>query len=421
VRPHHPVVELLTEFGEGLLDVAYRIGDKIGDFLLERTACDASTSLTGGNLMPDTPSSSPILRLNSALSKKELKRIGDTFSALVLHEEHLWLGGDEGTSIDLMTRDNTDNFGNHKRFDLSQLLQLPGGAKAEIDIEGLDVNGGYLWLVGSHSLKRNKPDDNSTYDENIARISDIAADGNRFMLGRVPISNGPDFRPVMQSGSLTAARLAGGSQGDLLTQSLKDDPHIGPFVPFLSNGKMVGIPSKDNGLDVEGLAVSGNRAFLGLRGPVLRGWAVVLELQMADSSNGLFGLEVLQEGRKYRKHFLQLEGLGVRDLAIHEKDLYILAGPTMVLDGPAFIYQWSDALDQLSDSLTWLQSLKKVVSLPFGVRKDHAEGITLIQSDPLSVLVCYDSPGTNRIVGIDGVRADIFSLGAAPVSSEQVA
>jgi len=176
---------------------------------------------------------------------------------------------------------------------------------------------------------------------------------------------------------------------------------------------MVGIPSKDNGLDVEGLAVSGNRIFLGLRGPVLRGWTVVLELQMVDSSNGLFKLDSLgTSGVRYRKHFLQVEGLGVRDLAIHGKDLCILAGPTMDLDGPVFIYHWSNALDQVSDSFTWLQDLKRVVSLPFGVGKDHAEGITLIRSDPLSVLVCYDSPDKARIDGIDedGVRADIFGL-----------
>jgi Protein of unknown function (DUF3616) len=48
--------------------------------------------------------------------------------------------------------------------------------------------------------------------------------------------------------------------------------------------------------------------------------------------------------------------------------------------------------------------------VPFGVGKDHAEGMTLIRNDPLSVLVCYDSPGGARLVGSDGVRADVFVL-----------
>ena len=97
----------------------------------------------------------------------------------------------------------------------------------------------------------------------------------------MPFSNGPDCRPVQNNGGLTAARLEGDARGNLLTKSLQDDPHIGPFVPRFSNGKLSGIPGKDNGFDVEGLAVSGNRAFLGLRGPVW-GWAVVLEVQMVD-------------------------------------------------------------------------------------------------------------------------------------------
>jgi L-seryl-tRNA(Ser) seleniumtransferase len=41
----------------------------------------------------------------------------------------------------------------------------------------------------------------------------------------------------------------------------------------------VHIPGKDNGLDVEGLASVGDRLLVGLRGPVLRGWAIVLEIE----------------------------------------------------------------------------------------------------------------------------------------------
>ena len=103
--------------------------------------------------MLDVPLSSPILRLDPSLTKKELAKIRDNFSAIVLHGSHLWLGGDEGTSIDRMTLDADGNFGSHTRFDLAPLLRLPGGGE-EIDIEGLDVDGGYLWLIGSHSLKR---------------------------------------------------------------------------------------------------------------------------------------------------------------------------------------------------------------------------------------------------------------------------
>ena len=108
-------------------------------------------------------------------------------------------------------------------------------------------------------------------------------------------------------------------------------------------------------MDVEGLAVSGNRVFLGPRGPVLRGWTVVIELQVTDESSGVFMLDVLGSSNvKFRRHFLQLEGLGVRDLVMHGKDVFVLAGPMMDLDGPVFIYRWSNALEQGADSLTFL-------------------------------------------------------------------
>jgi hypothetical protein len=219
---------------------------------------------------------------------------------------------------------------------------------------------------------------------------------------------------VEKEGHLTVARLQGDARGNVLTEALKKDDHIGPFVPrVLPDGTVEGIPSKDNGLDVEGLAVSGNRVFLGLRGPVLRGWTVIIELQVMDASSGVLALDVLgSSGVKFRRHFLQLEGLGVRDFVMHGKDFFVLAGPTMDLDGPVFIYRWSHALEQSADTLTFRKDLKRVVSVPFGIGKDHAEGLTLVPGDALAGMVCYDSPDKARIVGIneDGVRADVFSL-----------
>ena len=365
------------------------------------------------SVMPEVPLSSPFLRLDPSLPKKELAKIRDNFSAVVLHGSHLWLGGDEGTSIDRMTREADGNFGSHTRFDLAPLLQLPGGGE-EIDIEGLAVDGGYLWLIGSHSLKRKKAEAGKTAAENIKRLADVGADGNRFTLARVPLDS--SGKPVKKQGELTVARLQGDARGNLLTEALKKDDHIGPFVPRVSSGAIDGIPSKDNGLDVEGLAVSGNRVFLGLRGPVLRGWTVVIELKVTDGSSGVLMLDDLGSSSvRFRRHFLQLEGLGVRDLVIHGKDVFALAGPTMDLDGPVCIYRWSNALEQGADSLTFLKDLKRVVSVPFGIGTDHAEGLTLVPGGALAGMVCYDSPDKARIEGINegGVRADVFSLNAS--------
>lgn len=360
--------------------------------------------------MPDTPQHSPILRLDSTIPKKELAKIRDNLSGAVFDGTHLWLGGDEGTSIDRLTRGTDGNFGAHTRFDLSSLLTLPGGAE-EIDVEGMDVNGGYLWLIGSHSLKRKKAEADKPPAENIKRLGTVTADGNRYTLARVPIDL--SGTPQKTVGTLTAARLDGTAKSNLLIEALTKDGHLAPFMPRVStDGTIVGIPSKDNGLDVEGLAVSGNRVFLGLRGPVLRGWSMVIELQVADQSSGVLKLDPIGSGPTIRRHFLQLNGLGVRDLVIEGTNLLVLAGPTMDLDGPVFIYRWKNALTHSADSLTFATDLERVVSIPFGVGTDHAEALTVVPGAGPLGLVCYDSPDPARIQGANGneVKADVFTL-----------
>ena len=368
--------------------------------------------------MPDTPHGSMMLHFNPSLPKKELEKIRDNVSAIVLDGKHLWLGGDESASIHRMVRDGSGHFGDHVSFELRELLQLPGTAKEEIDIEGLDVDGGYLWLVGSHSAKRKKAEDDKSMAENIKRLATIDLEGNRFTLARVPLD--ATAKPVDKHGDLTAARLQGTAASNALTDALKHDDHLGRFVarslPPQKPGEdetIEGIPSKDNGLDVEGLAVTGSRVFLGLRGPVLRGWATVIELQVGDGDGGLT-LDTFAPGKPYLKHLLQLGGLGVRELIILGNDMLVLAGPSMDLDGPVFIYRWPGALDLQTDSLTFNKDLTKLVTVPFGVGKDHAEGVTRLGDNPAAVLVCYDSPDAARLEGPNGsvVKADVFAIRA---------
>ena len=76
------------------------------------------------------------------------------------------------------------------------------------------------------------------------------------------------------------------------------------------------IPGKDNGFDIEGLAIYQNSIFLGLRGPVVRGWAMILEIELEDSKPGLMKLRKIgEENKGYKKHFIWLNGLGIRDLS----------------------------------------------------------------------------------------------------------
>lgn len=210
-------------------------------------------------------------------------------------------------------------------------------------------------------------------------------------------------------GANGGARLMGGDRGNVLTEALRFDPHLAPFLA---------IPSKDNGFDVEGLAVRGDRVLLGLRGPVLRGWAVVLELELEEVGTGLLGLRPIgDQGAPYRKHFLDLRGLGLRDMCLHGDDLLVLAGPTMDLDGPAGVYRWRDALGADAPSLLGKDDLEQLLEVPYGTgehaAQDHPEGLCVFreseQGEP-ALLVVYDAPDAHRTQGEAGVRADVFHL-----------
>lgn len=322
----------------------------------------------------------------------------------------LWLASDEANSLERLSPLGTDAFGRHRPFALGDVLELPGAFDDEIDVEGLDHADGYLWIVGSHSMKRRKATAGKNAAKQIARLAEVRSDGNRCLLARVPVADGDDggsalFREI---DGRTAARLMGGRDGNVLTDALRTDPHLGAFLP---------IPGKDNGFDVEGIAARGNRVFLGLRGPVLRGWAIVLELLLVESARGLLSLVPLDGARAlYRKHFLDLHGLGIRELCADRDDLLVLAGPTMDVDGPAGVFRWRDAFGTDGGTLTGRDDLQQVAELPYGTGQDgecdHPEGMTPWATDEGigELLIVYDAPHRRRIEGDGRVRADVFAV-----------
>lgn len=342
------------------------------------------------------------------------KKLRDGLSAVVLVENTLWMAGDETVRLERLTADGRDGFASHVAFPLSDYLTLPAGEADEADIEGLDVADGYLWLVGSHSLKRSKPKSWKPVAENRKRLSSVESDGNRFLLARIPLKGGSvqvlakDVEE--QDARRVAGQLRGNAEGNDLTAALAKDKH---FKDFLA------IPGKDNGLDIEGLAVAEDRIFVGLRGPVLRGWTALLELAVRDEDKArtTFRLkEIGSKGRPYRKHFLDLGGLGVRDLCIDGEDLLILAGPTMDLDGPVAVFRWPGGSKPNEESLVFSESLEKIIDVPFGRGNDHAEGMTLLPRDNKgrrSILILYDAPSEERKKSGKGeatLRADVFEL-----------
>jgi hypothetical protein len=327
-------------------------------------------------------------------------------SAAVQIGNDLWLGSDEGTRLTRLRPDGQGGYGDVSWYALSELLDLPGDDDEEIDVEGLAQDDDVLWLVGSHSPRRQDADDDGSDEERLRRLGRVKRSGNRYTLARLPL--------VTEAGSsslvpVRGARLDGRRRRNMLTDALRDDKHLGRFLR---------IPGKDNGFNVEGLAAADGHVFLGLRGPVLEGWAVVLVVAPEPDPDDDELLRLGRVGRgkgTYRKLFLDLQGLGIRDLHFDGGDLLILAGPTMKLRSDAVVVRWRDAARHADDMMISRDRLEHVLDLPYGSGSteavDHPEGIAIAEEGrDRSLLVVYDSPSPSRRQGAFGVVADRFRL-----------
>jgi hypothetical protein len=106
-----------------------------------------------------------------------------------------------------------------------------------------------------------------------------------------------------------------------LRSVLARNEYLAPFVP---------LPSKENGLDIEGIAHFDKTILLGLRGPLINSIAVIVQLTLARA----------MQVRSLTLHFLNLNGLGVRELAVWDKQVLVIAGPVSSTDEPFRLYRW---------------------------------------------------------------------------------
>jgi hypothetical protein len=343
------------------------------------------------------------------------KALRDGLSVVARIGASIWVANDESLSLERLTLvpGEAPAARHHVSFPLADYLDLPVPPSAdpekpvEADLEGLAFEAGYLWLVGSHSLKRKQPKLKDGVGKAGRQLAKISHDGNRYLLARIPLHEADGaWHPARCHEQRHAARLAGDDRGNALTEALADDEHLAPFLS---------IPGKDNGFDIEGLAVADSRVFLGLRGPVLRGWAVILELEPQAKAADILRLQTLDAGgRPYLKHFLQLGGLGIRDLCRQDDDLLILAGPTMDLDGPVRVLRWpGGAMRHESGEMVPADRLERLLDIPYGQGEDHAEGMALFSpdgGDTSSLLVVYDAAAGTRKSEGNTVAADVFPL-----------
>jgi hypothetical protein len=187
-------------------------------------------------------------------------------------------------------------------------LPQKGGNPAEMDLEGLAVSGNTVYVLGSHSWRRKAVD----------------AEANTVAANRALLLGSPEPQP----GRDVLLRVELDAQGRLRKQQATSlRPLLDQTEPFASFSRTA---SKENGVDAEGLAIWKQNLYIGFRGPVLRGnYTPILKLR--------FGPPV----QKSETLFVNLGGLGIRDLAHTTAGLLILAGP--VGDGPGNfpLYFWN--------------------------------------------------------------------------------
>ena len=224
---------------------------------------------------------------------------------------------------------------------LADLVDLPGAdADEEADVEGLARDGALP--VGGRLAQPAPQADQGPHEgpKALERLARVEGQANRQILVRLPIAEVDGLpTPVRRSrstGSGTGPRRSAAAHD--LRDLLRDDEHLAPFLP---------IPGKDNGLDIEGIAVRGDRVYLGLRGPVLRGWAFVLELRPyvdEDDPDRLRLRRVRRRPAATASTSSTSTGSACATCARHGDDLLVLAGPTMDLDGPVRVYRWHGAM-----------------------------------------------------------------------------
>jgi hypothetical protein len=199
------------------------------------------------------------------------------------------------TVVQVLKRDGT-------AYRVAGRVKLPAGDD-EVDLEAVAAEGDMVYVTGSHAWTRKIKD---------SEIDEPKRKESREQFFRFKLK--PDG---------TAGAVEGPHS---VTQAIHAHPVLKGFV---------GVASKENGIDIEGMAVKDGRLYFGFRGPVLRGgWVPVVSTKWDDPPDIV---EVW---------YVQLDGRGIRDIAAVEGGFLILAGPVGDADFSYRVYFW-DGADQL--------------------------------------------------------------------------
>jgi hypothetical protein len=288
-------------------------------------------------------------------------------SGAVVVGDYLILGADEGHRLQLLRSAEGG-----RRWRLKKQLPL-ASQDQETDIEAITYGDGHLYVIGSHSWRRKRLKPEQSVAKNRERLLQVEQQESRSGLYRIA------FDP-------STGKFGGKKRVDL-SKRLRKDPLLGLFW---------GIPGKENGIDIEGIAFRDGLLYLGFRGPVLRGnWVPVMLLNF-------------NQPKRYQLRFVSLDGQGIRDMVALDRGFLILSGPVNDATGP-FCLWWWDGNDQIpgKDSAASATQLLGAVSTPGGAK---AEGLAVLQQDQMQamILVIYETETAAQAVSM---RVDLSALG----------
>jgi uncharacterized protein DUF3616 len=298
----------------------------------------------------------------------------------------LWTASDEGRTIECLEPDG-DGYRLRKQHSLDKLFRNfaeeseDKNSPDEADVESLAVCDGALWICGSHCMVRRqtKRDRQKERDKLPYPLrAEFNTRAGRHLLGKVALKD--EGGGLAKPGSNFPFRSEKGN----LHGILKENPFLEPFID---------LPSKENGLDVEGFSTSdGKSLFLGLRGPRVDRYAVVVEIRVTNGLKPSKGKSVT--------HFLDLEGLAVRDLAHFDDDILVLAGPVGESPGPFDLFRWRPRHSRCAQKATNLD-------WPIDPKKEKPEAICRLDRNGRSgLIVLYDSPDPCKRINGSRYTAD---------------
>lgn len=265
----------------------------------------------------------------------------EDISGISYSNKFIVIGSDEGSRIQMLIR-------NENKYEVSgtpiNLVNGQDPAEIEVDIEAITKDDqGVHYVLGSHSAKRKKVKRDKSYYKNRKRIQQVIQEKTRSTLFRM---NFDDLgRPI----------------GDITSTSLET---------IFSQDKILNmfaeIPSKENGIDLEGIASLNGQLYLGFRGPVLReNFVPILVTTFDDLEN-------------YEMRFVNLNGKGVRDIVTVKDGLLIVAGSVSEGDGKFHIYLW-DGEDEIPGNDRPINKKTYLGEITLPQEGAKAEGIAIVE------------------------------------------